>query len=228
MILAGDIDVGTCAIAYAKEAAEFMGAPAVYVAGNHEGYEGLFDALREKATLTQGRVTFLENGRAVFGDAHVLGGTLWTDCAANGRENVETAMREANNCAKVNVRCPLRGSKLRPLGARGLHFASRAWLRGEVENILVNEPKAKIVIVTHHAPLIDGATPKYRGDILSPAFVGDLSAEIQARHPTLCVFGHTHFNIDKFIGSSRVGSAQRGYVGEAPGDHKFRPAIVKI
>jgi DNA repair exonuclease SbcCD nuclease subunit len=233
LILAGDIDVGTRAIAYANEAAEFIGAPAVYVAGNHEGYDGtpfdrLFDALREKATVTQGRVTFLENRRAVFGNVHVLGATLWTDYAANGRENVETAMREANACLNDHVRCRLRGSKFGPSGARGLHFASRAWLRDEVEKIRASDPEAKIVIVTHHAPIIDGAAPEYRGDILSPAFVSDLSAEIQAWRPTLWVFGHTHFNVDKLVGATRVVSAQRGYVGEAPGIENFRPAIVEI
>lgn len=233
LILAGDVDVGTRGIAYVDEVAEFIGAPAVYVAGNHEGYDGtpfdrLFDALREKATATQGRVTFLENSRAVFGDVHVLGATLWTDYAANGRENVETAMCEANNCLNDHVRCRLRGSKFAPASARGLHFASRAWLRDEVAKIRADEPEAKIVIVTHHAPIIDGAAPEYRGGILSPAFVSDLSAEIQAWRPALWVFGHTHFNVDKFIGSTRVVSAQRGYVGEAPGVESFRPAIVEI
>ncbi|WP_296706378.1 metallophosphoesterase [Rhodoblastus sp.] len=233
LILAGDIDVGTRGMAYADEVAQYIGAPVVYVLGNHEGYDGtpfdrLFDALREKATVTQGRVSFLENSRAEFGDVHVLGATLWTDYAANGRENVETAMREANNCLNDHVRCRLGGNKFRPPGARSLHFASRAWLRDEVAKIRANDPEAKIVIVTHHAPIIDGAAPEYRGDILSPAFVSDLSAEIQAWRPTLWVFGHTHFNVDKFIGSTRVVSAQRGYVGEAPAVESFRPAIVEI
>jgi 3',5'-cyclic AMP phosphodiesterase CpdA len=233
LILAGDIDVGTRAIAYANEAAEFIGAPAVYVAGNHEGYDGtpfdrLFDALRAKATVTQGRVTFLENSRAVFGDVHVLGATLWTDYAANGRENVETAMREANACLNDHVRCRLRGSKLGTSAARGLHFESRAWLRDEVEKIRANDTNAKIVIVTHHAPIIDGAAPEYRGDVLSPAFVSDLSAEIRAWRPNLWVFGHTHFDVDKMVGGTRILSRQRGYIDHEPSVLDFRPAIVEI
>lgn len=113
LLLAGDIDVGTRAIAYANEVAEFIGAPAVYVAGNHEGYDGtpfdrLFGALRAKAAETQGRVTFLENSRAAFGDVHVLGATLWTDYAANGREKVATTMEEAFSSLNDHVRCRTR------------------------------------------------------------------------------------------------------------------------
>jgi DNA repair exonuclease SbcCD nuclease subunit len=233
LLLAGDIDVGTRAIAYANEVAEFIGAPVVYVAGNHEGYDGtpfdrLFGALRAKATETQGHVTFLENSRAAFGDVHVLGATLWTDYAANGREKVATTMEEAFSSLNDHARCRLRGSVFMPFDARRLHFASRAWLRDEVEKIRADDPEAKIVIVTHHAPIIDGAAPEYRGDALSPAFVSDLSAEIQAWRPTLWVFGHTHHNVDKSVGSSRIVSAQRGYVGEATGVENFRPVIVEI
>jgi predicted phosphodiesterase len=54
MILAGDIDVGTRGIAYADEVASYIGAPVVYVLGNHEGYHGtpfdrLYDEMRAKA-----------------------------------------------------------------------------------------------------------------------------------------------------------------------------------
>ena len=128
VIMAGDIDVGARGLDYADEVAQYVGAPVVYVLGNHEGYDGtpfdrLYDKIRTKAEATGGRVIFLENQATVFeceGDrVHVLGATLWTDYAANGRENVKFAMREANSSLNDHIRCRLRGSKFGPSAARG-------------------------------------------------------------------------------------------------------------
>lgn len=46
VILAGDIDVGALGFDYAFGVSDRLGAPVVYVLGNHEGYDGtLFDQL---------------------------------------------------------------------------------------------------------------------------------------------------------------------------------------
>ena len=143
MILAGDIDIGDRSVAYADEVAQYLGAPVVYVLGNHEGYDGtpfdrLYENIRAKAAQTDGRVIFLENQTIVIesdsGRVHILGATLWTDYEANGPQNVVEAMRDANNCLNDHVRCRIRGSVFGPSAARGLHFASRAWLGGDREN----------------------------------------------------------------------------------------------
>lgn len=237
MILAGDIDVGTRGVAYADEVAKYIGAPAVYVLGNHEGYDGtpfdrLYDELRAMAAQTEGRVVFLENQATVVecdGErGHVLGATLWTDYEANGPQYVVDAMRDANSQLYDHERCRLRGSVFGPSAARGLHFASRAWLAAEIAKIRAADPDAKIVVATHHAPILAANPSQYRGGALAPAFVSDMQNEISVWRPNLWVFGHTHHDVDETIDATRLLSHQRGYVGREPNTLTFQPAIVEI
>jgi predicted phosphodiesterase len=237
MILAGDIDVGVKGVAYADEVAQYLGAPVVYVLGNHEGYDGtsfdhLYEDMRAKAAQTNSRVIFLENETTVVESdgerVHVLGSTLWTDYEANGPQNVVEAMRGANNCLNDHVRCRMRGSAFGPSAARGLHFASRAWLGAEIAKIRTAESTARIIIATHHAPILGANPPQYRGGALAPAFVSDMSSEITAWRPDLWVFGHTHHDVDQTIGETRLLSHQRGYIGREAGSLEFRPAVIEL
>jgi len=233
VIFAGDIDIGTRGIAYADYVSKITGAPVVFVLGNHEGYDGtpfdiLSDRMREAAAATDRRVTFRENDRVVFDDVHILGATLWTDYAANGPEVIGFAMRQAGGGLNDHVRCRLRGSPFTASAAGGLHFASRAWLGDMIKRIRSTDPFAKIVIVTHHAPILEANQPQYHGGSLSPAFVSDMRAEIEAWRPALWVFGHTHHDVDMTIGETRLVSRQRGYVGIEASASDFQPAIVEI
>ena len=108
------------------------------------------------------------------------------------------------------------------------HFASRAWLGREIEKIRDDEPDAKIVIVTHHAPILGANPPQYRGGALSPAFVSDMRAEIEIWRPTLWIFGHTHFDVNEMVGVTRILSRQRGYVGYESATLNFQPTIVDV
>lgn len=147
--------------------------------------------MRATAAEMQGRMIVLKNGRAVFGDVHVLGATLWTDYAANVPECVEFAMRQANNCLTEHVRCRLRGSKFGPSAARGLHFTSRAWFGAEVAKIRAEDPDAKVVVATHHAPIVEANPPQYRGGALAPAFASDMRAENAEWRPEDAWFSDT-------------------------------------
>ena len=55
-----------------------------------------------------------------------------------------------------------------------------------------------------------------------------MRADIEGWHPTLWVFGHTHFDVDEMIGETRMLSRQRGYIGQEIGTVDFRPAVVEI
>jgi hypothetical protein len=137
-------------------------------------------------------------------------------------------MRDANNQLNDHVHCRLRGSVFGPSAARGLHFTSRAWLGAEIMKIRAADPNAKIVIVTHHAPVLEANPPQYRGGALAPAFVSDMHAEIASWRPDLWVFGHTHHDIDATVGRTRVLSHQRGYVGHEADSLEFRPAAIEL
>jgi hypothetical protein len=78
IVLAGDIGNGAAGIEWAREA---FGGPVIYLAGNHEYYEGEFEAVQQ-AMGTAARefaVTLLDCSEAVVDGVRFLGCTLWTD-----------------------------------------------------------------------------------------------------------------------------------------------------
>ncbi|WP_161539696.1 metallophosphoesterase [Paramagnetospirillum kuznetsovii] len=244
VVLAGDIDLDLHGITYADQVALFLGAPVVYVMGNHCAYNGrdldkLIPDLRAAAKATCGRVTFLENERATFefrGEKlHVLGCTLWTDYALLSKSDddrdaaIVQGMRDAAGGLNDHLCIYLRGNRFAPAMARQLHDVSLAWLRREMTWIRVTEgPDAKVLIVTHHAPIPDANPPEYRGGKLSPAFASDLTAEIELWQPDYWLNGHTHFNHDVRIGRTRCLSSQRGYVCSEAGADTYEPLVVDL
>lgn len=237
MVLAGDIDIGPRAIDYADRVALFLGCRTIIVMGNHEGYRGrdldlMIPEMRAAAAATQGRVLFLENDAVVLdmaGDRlHVLGCCLWTDYQILGTP--QESMAKAATILADHSRITLRGRRFMPAHARELHDASRQWLASEVGRIRAAEGEAaKILIVTHHAPHMDGNPPQYRGGELAPAFSSDLTAEIAAWRPVAWIFGHTHAGTLRLdVAGIPVVCAQRGYVCDEPGAEEFLPATMEI
>ncbi|HYT85485.1 MAG TPA: metallophosphoesterase, partial [Burkholderiales bacterium] len=78
VVLAGDIDNGAAGIEWAKRT---FRSPVIYLAGNHEYYEGEFDSVQQalRAAARQFAVELLDCSEAVFDGARFLGCTLWTD-----------------------------------------------------------------------------------------------------------------------------------------------------
>jgi len=232
LLLAGDIHVGTLGIAYADSAARYLGCPAYFCCGNHEAYKGdllrLLQALRDAATLTDGRVTFLEKERVdvEVGKRRVaiLGATLWTDYRVNGNEHM--GMREAAHALNDHRVISYGRHRFTPAQARSIHLETRAWLRDEI-------PRARdqvdvVIVVTHHAPIPDANPPQYRGGELSPAFVSDMRSEILQWQPDLWVWGHTHYSMRDRIGRTECVSAQRGYLGTDEGADRFVPMVIEL
>ena len=235
VILAGDIDLGCRGVEYADQAAKFLGAPAVYVMGNHEAYTGqsmdeLIADIRDRAKEKDGRVIFLENESVALCiggfKLHVLGCSLWTDYRLNG--NAVMSMLDAGMALNDHVAIRVKGKPFTADAAARIHAASRQWLDSEVARIREAEPEAAIAIVTHHGPVPDANSPLHRGGKLDPAFASDLSAEIDAWRPALWVWGHTHHSMARRQGDTLLVSAQRGYVGKEPGADSFAPQLVEV
>jgi len=226
LILAGDIDLGTAGIAYADEAALFLGIPAIYVMGNHEAYHGDLGAVlagcRAAAAETDGRVLFLENDAVEVAGVRVLGCTLWTDYAING--DADSGMRDAAQGLADHRLIRLAGRGFTPADALARHAKSRSWLEGE----LARGAEEPVVVVTHHAPVRAAIEPRYEGSPLSPAFVSDLEELIDAHEPAAWIWGHTHYSVDVMRGATRCISAQRGYPGEHEAAASFRPAVIEV
>jgi Icc-related predicted phosphoesterase len=217
VVLAGDIDVGERGIETADSIAKFTGVPVVYVAGNHEAYghdlAALEPRLRRAAWNTDGRVVYLNCNVARFwfgGEPLVvLGCTLWTDYALSNDGELSGAEITMHDHQQIL----LESGPFRPSDAQSFHRKHRFWLDAQLKKIATENPRPRILAVTHHAP-IPQALGK-RAAAIAKAYASDLQSEIASWPPLFWIHGHTHHRHETRVGASTVVSAPRGYPGDA-------------
>ena len=140
-----------------------------------------------------------------------LGCTLWTDFELKG--NVEISMlvaRDMMNDYRI-IRSSAANRTLRPTDTQEIHWKSVAWLKQE---LLLHDP-ARTIVVTHHAPSSRSEAPFHAKSSLTPAFASNLDALVAESRVPLWLHGHTHYNADYRLGSTRVLTNQRGYPSES-------------
>jgi len=221
LVLAGDIDVGTLGFNWIDTHIPSH-LPVVYVAGNHEFYNGnlgIYKLLKEKAE-ERDNVHFLENACVEIDDVMFFGCTLWTDF------NLYPGMQEL---AMHNARC--RMSDYQIIYVDPLNFASDdarrfrtitpddTWYLHRLsvkylETALAEFPEQDKVVVTHHTPSIKSVNPRYGNDLMNAAYSSDLTEMMVDHKPKLWVHGHTHDAYDYMIDETRVVCNPWGYQGD--------------
>jgi predicted phosphohydrolase len=233
VVLAGDIHNGLRSVVYGERVADYLGAPVVLVAGNHEYYhqhvELLRPALFSAASRTGGRVRFLDNSVASFEirgrRLHVLGCTLWTDYALHGHQQaaMDYAERRMNDFRLIYSG----DMRFTPRDALARHETSRAWLGETMKRLKLEDPGSQRLVVTHHAP--SGDVLKRRTGAIAPAYASDMLDEFAADPPVAWIHGHTHDRHESVVSGIRVLSAPRGYVAhEGKAALEFQPGIMEI
>lgn len=220
VVLAGDIHLGREGRRWARN--HFSDKPVVYVLGNHEFYRNALPELTEalKRETDGSHIHLLENGSAEIGGFTFLGCTLWTDfmLAPDPEAAMQTAEAIMSDYSLIQF-----SSEDRVLRARDtarLHTASVLWLR----NQLAQCNPARTIVVTHHAPSPRSEAPYHTNSPLKAAFASDLDELVEQSRVPLWIHGHTHYNADYVIGSTRVLANQRGYPDEPC--EGFDPALV--
>jgi predicted MPP superfamily phosphohydrolase len=232
VVLAGDIHNGLRGLVYAEQVAQYLAAPVVYVAGNHEFYNhdmtSLLPALARAAEKTKGRVYFLENSAKKFvirgQTLNVLGCTLWTDYELHGTpvQSMMNSQRRMNDHRFIE-----HGSRVfSPQDALDRHLASRAWLLQTLTSLRRDEPGAKTLVVTHHAP--SGLVLGDRNGDIAPAYGSNLLPAFAPVAPTAWIHGHTHHRHESMESGIRLLSAPRGYVVYDGAALDFCPGILEI
>jgi predicted phosphodiesterase len=200
--------------------------PAIYIAGNHEGYGCDIDRTVEKARQAAAgtKVFVLQNEVIRLGDVTFAGATLWTDFNLFGdqRRAMAIAGERMNDFKKI--RCDHYRDRFRPQHALARHRESRAFFEAEMRK----SRGGPLVAISHHAPHPGRCYRQTRGsnslsdeDILTAAYRSDLtslmwSAPIEngrnaLRPADLWIFGHTHESVDTTVGSTRLVSNAKGY-----------------
>jgi 3',5'-cyclic AMP phosphodiesterase CpdA len=216
VVLAGDIDNGPAGIEWARRTFD---TPVIYVAGNHEPYDGEFHATQAalRSAAEAHDVTLLDCSALIVNDVRFLGCTLWTDYAIAGDAGRDLALGPYQAWLVDYRAIAWRDRKFTAEDSITLHAKERAWLAEQ----LAAPFSGATVVVTHHAPHSRSIAEKYVNHPLNPAFVSDLEGLMGGAR--LWIHGHTHRVCDYTVRGTRVICNARGYPGEPTG---FRPDLV--
>ncbi|CAB4241876.1 Calcineurin-like phosphoesterase domain, ApaH type [uncultured Caudovirales phage] len=199
----------------------------VYIAGNHEFYNGKFyagiDYLRDECAKYP-NIYYLENDTKVIDDVTFIGATLWTDMN-KGDPLTMHAIEGMMNDFRI-VRNEFRSYA--PMSARDVatrHAKTLQYFR----TVLAEQHDKKFVVVGHHSPSFQSVHPTYAHEtLMNGGYHSDLS-EFILDHPQIKLWthGHTHHPFDYMIGETRIVCNPRGYENEGYSeDTGWNPNIV--
>jgi predicted phosphodiesterase len=197
--------------------------PVLYVPGNHE-YDGadldmVHGALQNECARLG--ITWLDRSVRLFQGVRFIGSTLWTDFASLSQRGdhlpdamtYNLSMREkcyrAGSYALRMAATTRFGQPFDAPAVAALSVEHQAWLR----HALAAPFAGKTVVVTHFAPSLKSADPRYG---LTPGTAGFCNAlDDLVANADLWLHGHLHCRVDYMIENCRVvanplGVAKRG------------------
>lgn len=212
-------------------------AQVLFIPGNHE-----FDALDYDATYTRLRaictrlgITWLDREVVTIDDVRFIGTTLWSDFDALVEERADLtkqlqqrtkAFRAANYYLSKNTTLK-DGEPVLAEGIRAMALDCQAWLRAALA-----EPfDGKTVVVTHFAPSLLSADPRYGKTPGTAGFCNGLDDLFKQAH--MWLHGHLHCMNDYIVECRdgplawrcRVVANPLGYLSKGEQDG-FRPELV--
>jgi hypothetical protein len=221
LVLAGDIDSHWDALAQFRD----WPVPVVFVAGNHE-FDGrdLIDAgARLRARCANLGITMLERESLVVVDAagvrvRIVGTTRWSDFDLFGPLGRAKAMRAGAYFMEL-MRATRDGLPFDVDAMRDEALACRAWLASELRRPC--DGCDRTVVVTHFAPSVRSADPRYGARSGTASFCN--ADDDLLPFADLWLHGHLHcvhdYRVPHAGGSTRVVCNSRGHErrGEAEG-----------
>ncbi len=194
--------------------------PVVFVPGNHE-YDGQeFDVAHTRLQEVCKRLglIWLERQTVLLQGVRFVGCTLWTDFDSptttqamtapitQGQQLAarEKAFRAADFALKKN-HALIAGQPMMAEGVRALGQQSQAWLRNE----LSTSAAEKTVVVTHFAPSLRSADPRYGVNPGTAGFCNALDDLLPKAQ--LWLHGHLHCPVDYTVDGCRVVANPLGY-----------------
>ncbi len=184
----------------------------IIVMGNHESYNSSIEyAKNQIQKYISTNVFLLDKDRYDIDDnVTVLGCTLWSKILDHQKPFVKNQLGDFMRIEGLNI-----------YKYNELHETDVNWLTSEIEKIKSSEPTRKILVVTHHAPLVTGTSaPQFDNSKISSAFSSDLISLMNSP-VNIWVFGHTHYSSKQVLDNGiNVISNQMGYPGETNTGYK--------
>ena len=217
LVLAGDIDSSWAGLSLFRD----WPVPVIFVAGNHEFDDReLAQAWPElRAHCKQLGIRLLECESLVLPDAagqriRFVATTRWCDFDLFGAAQRERAMRAGGYFVKI-MRSTRHGAPFDAAAVRDEALACRSWLAAELAR--PTGAWDKTVVITHFAPSLLSADPRYGDQPGTASFCNADDALLP--HADLWIHGHLHCQFDYRVGTTRVVCNARGHArkGEADG-----------
>lgn len=180
-----------------------------FVCGNHEPYgvdatvKDSMDRLQSFQQSSSGKLIVLDRTRFdVSPTLTILGCTLWSALDPDCLDILSWSLTDFKRIHGFDA-----------ASYNTLHQTDLAWLCESVEAIRRDEPHRRVVVLTHHAPTIEGTgDPKHIGGPTNSAFATELTELPCWGSPVhMWAFGHTHWCCDFERKGVRVYANQRGY-----------------
>lgn len=199
----------------------------IYIAGNHEFYNGKFyagvDYLREECAKYP-NVYFLECDTKVIDDVTFVGATLWTNMN-KGDPMTMHAIEGMMNDFRIIKNDKRNYASMSARDVADRHARTLQYFR----TVLAEQHDKKFVVVGHHSPSFQSAHPMYKDQyLMNGGYHSDLT-EFIMDHPQIRLWthGHTHHPFDYQIGDTRVVCNPRGYASDGYSeDTGWNPDIV--
>ena len=207
--------------------------PVLYVPGNHEYDARDFDEThaRLRELCAELDITWLEREQRIFGDVRFVGTTLWADFDAlalapgEAEQSLDQVLKQRHKAFRAanfylqKAAALRRGELMLAEGWREQALVCQAWLR----EALAQPFDGTTVVVTHFAPSLRSADPRYGVTPATAGFCNSLE-DLMAR-ADYWLHGHLHCPQDYREAGCRVVANTLGYAskGEQEG---FREQFV--
>lgn len=100
--------------------------------------------------------------------------------------------------------------------------------RNFIEKAVSESNAERIVVATHHVPSFALMAEEFKDSSINGAFTVELAGMIAESRINCWIYGHSHRNIDKMIGSTRCVSNQLGYIFQNEHNTFRRDAVTEI
>lgn len=181
------------------------------VLGNHEFYEMSYeDGVRkaremEKEDVFKGKLTVLDRDRwdDETSNLTIVGATLWANIHPSAEEIITLRVSDYKLIKSWSV-----------ARQNACHAKDLAYLTDTLTTINTTSPERTVLVVTHHAPCVRGASrPEHESTPWKTAFCTNVLQGREFVKGVSCwMFGHTHFTTEFVRRGVRVVANQRGYV----------------
>ncbi|KZY45118.1 MULTISPECIES: metallophosphoesterase [unclassified Oleiphilus] len=213
LILAGDISyishIADLLIELSDKHSELQ---IIYITGNHE-YYGSEDMLSAEVALKDSlkkyeRIHFLQCDTVELFNIRFIGCTGWPSMLSLGKDQQQHASRVVGQSINDFYQIGMGDNTFTTDDCIELGEQQSEWLERALSAPTSCE---HTVVITHFAPSVKVANPKFPIDEMTAYFCSSFDALIEQYQPAIWAFGHTHANFDVNMGATRVISNQHGY-----------------